>query len=184
METDLPTILTHMITIICGTHRPKNITRKIVDKYCELLLAEGEEVKVFDLEDLPRDFVFEDSFGKRSPQTENLIHEKLVPATKLVFITPEYNGSYPGVLKAFLDGVKPKMWKGKKAALVGVASGRAGNIRGMDHLTHVLHHLRMEVFSHKVPISKVDGLLNEAGELTDAETIGVLSQQVKEFIDY
>lgn len=173
-----------MITLVCGTHRPKNVTRRIVAKYKELLEAEGAQVETFELESLPRDFVFEDSFGKRSDQTEQIIHEKLLPAEKLVFISPEYNGSYPGVLKAFLDGVKPHIWKGKKAALVGVASGRAGNIRGMDHLTHVLHHLRIEVFSNKVPISKVDGLLNDKGELADPETIAVLSKQVKEFIQY
>lgn len=173
-----------MITLICGTHRPKNVTRRIVDKYKQLLEEKGAQVQTFDLEELPADFVFEDSFGRRSAETERIIQEKIIPASKLVFISPEYNGSYPGVLKAFLDGVKPNIWKGKKAALVGVASGRAGNIRGMDHLTHVLHHLRIEVFSNKIPISKVDHLLNEDGVLDDPDTIRDLQQQVEEFIAY
>lgn len=173
-----------MITVICGTHRPQNVTRRIVEKYQALLEESGQEVRLFELEELPRDFVFSDSFGNRSEETEQIIHDKLMPSEKLVIISPEYNGSYPGVLKAFLDGVKPQIWKGKKVALVGVASGRAGNIRGMDHLTHVLHHLRMEVFSHKVPISKVDGLLNDEGTLVDEETIQSLKQQALEFLSY
>lgn len=173
-----------MITLVCGTHRPKNVTRRIVDKYRELLEEQGAQVQTFELEELPDNFVFEDSFGRRSTETERILETKIIPAAKLVFITPEYNGSYPGVLKAFLDGVKPGIWKGKKAALVGVASGRAGNIRGMDHLTHVLHHLRVEVFSNKVPISKVDHLLDADGTLSDPETIRVLKQQVEEFIAY
>ena len=173
-----------MITVICGTHRPKNTTQKIVDKYCELLREAGAEVKLFQLQELPPDFVVSDSFGERSEQTELIIHEKLVPAEKLVIISPEYNGSYPGVLKAFMDGVNPRMWKGKKVALVGVASGRAGNLRGMDHLTHVLHYLRMEVFSNKIPISKVDGLLNAEGELSDEDTLRVLKAQVAEFLKF
>lgn len=173
-----------MITVVCATHRPKNITFKIVEKYCEILREEGQEVKLLEMAELPKDFVYQDSFGKRTEATESLIHEKLLPAEKLVIVAPEYNGSYPGVLKAFFDGVKPHIWKGKKVALVGVASGRAGNIRGMDHLTHVLHHLRMEVFSLKVPISKVEGLLDERGNLGDQETIQVLRNQAMEFLQY
>jgi chromate reductase len=173
-----------MITIICGTHRPKNVTRKIVDKYYDLLKLKGEEPSLFEMSELPADFLVNDSFGKRSPATEEIIKHKIMPADKLVIISPEYNGSYPGVLKTFFDGVNPKLWKGKKVALVGVASGRAGNIRGMDHLTHVLHHLRMEVFSLKVPVSQVDGLLDSNGLLIDEPTIGSLESQIDEFLKY
>ncbi len=170
-----------MITVICGTHRPKNVTQKIVDKYCELLRDSGVETQLFQLAELPADFVVSDSFGERNPSTQEIIETKLKPADKLVIISPEYNGSYPGVLKAFFDGVPPRIWKGKKVALVGVAAGRAGNLRGMDHLTHVLHYLRMEVFSMKVPISKVDDLLDADGKLSDEETIKLLTKQVLEF---
>lgn len=173
-----------MITVVCATHRPKNVTFKVVEKYVELLQEVGEEVRLLEMAELPRDFLFEDSFGRRTATTDQLIEDKIVPAERLVIISPEYNGSYPGVLKAFFDGIKPAIWKGKKVALVGVASGRAGNLRGMDHLTHVLHHLRMEVFSLKVPISKVEGLLNEDGELQDQETLNVLRNQRDEFLKY
>lgn len=173
-----------MTTVICGTHRPKNLTQKIVDKYCETLKDLAEETQLFMLGDLPPDFVVSDSFGARNESTEALLAEKLVPSDRLVIISPEYNGSYPGVLKAFFDGIPPRTWKGKKVALVGVASGRAGNLRGMDHLTHVLHYLRMEVFSLKVPISNIDGLLDESGQLTDPGTIEVLSNQAQEFLKF
>ncbi len=173
-----------MITVVCATHRPKNVTFKVVEKYVELLQEVGEEVRLLEMAELPRDFLFVDSFGRRTATTDQLIEDKIVPAERLVIISPEYNGSYPGVLKAFFDGIKPAIWKGKKVALVGVASGRAGNLRGMDHLTHVLHHLRMEVFSLKVPISKIEGLLNEDGELQDQETLNVLRNQRDEFLNY
>lgn len=173
-----------MTTVICGTHRPQNITQKIVDKYCQILKYLGEETTLFELGDLPADFVISDSFGARNESTESLLSEKLIPSDRMVIISPEYNGSYPGVLKAFLDGIPPRTWKGKKVALVGVAAGRAGNSRGMDHLTHVLHYLRMEVFSYKVPISQVDGLLDAKGELADEDTIQVLTKQAEEFLKF
>ena len=66
----------------------------------------------------------------------------LLPAEKYIFISPEYNGSIPGVLKCLIDvsDVK-KVWKGKKALLTGVSKGRAGNLRGMDHLTGIMHYV-------------------------------------------
>lgn len=171
-----------MITVICATHRPKNLTQKVVSQYASILKELGEEVVTFNMSELPEGFVFNDSFGSRTKATEGIINEKLIPADRLVIVAPEYNGSYPGVFKAFLDGVKPHIWKGKKAALVGVASGRAGNLRGLGHLTDVLHHLRIEVFSHQVPLSKIEGLLNEEKELEDASTLEILRQQAREFL--
>lgn len=173
-----------MITIICATHRPKNLTQKVVSQYATILKEMGQEVKIFNMSDLPQGFVFSDSFGGRTAETEDIIDQKLIPAERLIIVAPEYNGSYPGVFKAFLDGVKPHIWKGKKAALVGVASGRAGNIRGLGHLTDVLHHLRIEVFSNQLPISQIEGLLNENNELNDEATISNLRQQAQEFLHF
>jgi NAD(P)H-dependent FMN reductase len=173
-----------MITLICATHRPKNQTQRVVAYYKEILEKQYKEVKVLYMSELPQNFVYADSFGNRTNDTEQLIAEKIVPAQKLIIIAPEYNGSFPGIFKAFLDGVKPSIWKGKKVALVGVASGRAGNLRGLDHLTDICHYLRMEVFSLKVPISRLDAVLNDNGQLADDETQLVLQTQANEFLDF
>lgn len=173
-----------MITIISATNRPQNQTIKVVELYTDLLTQMGQEVKVLSMDELPDNFVVSDTYGERSNQVRDLLESKILRAEKLVIIAPEYNGSYPGILKVFFDGIEPKIWKGKKTALVGVATGRAGNQRGMDHLTHVLHHLKMEVFSHKVPISKLNDLLNANGEINDAETFKVLQDQARGFLEF
>lgn len=173
-----------MITIICATHRPKNQTQWVVVHYRQILEDLGERVSVLQMSDLPRDFPHSDSFGARTDATDTLIREKILPASRLVIISPEYNGSYPGIFKAFLDGVDPGIWKGKRVALVGVAAGRAGNLRGMDHLTDVLHYLRMEVFSFKVPISRLHTLTDAEGRLDHAETEKVLRRQASEFLGF
>jgi len=172
-----------MITVICGTHRPQNQTRLVVEKYAQLLQAKGESFKILQMDELPQSFLTTNTFGEPSHGLDDIVAEKIIPAEKLVVISPEYNGSYPGILKVFIDAVDPKVWKGKKIALVGVASGRAGNLRGMDHLTDVLHHLRAEVFSYKVPISKLFELV-EDNQVTDSTTEKVLQQQIDEFAKY
>ena len=172
-----------MTTVICATHRPKNQTQEVVKKYTDILKGLGEKTAVFQLDDLPEEFLSENSFGKKDHGLDTVIESRILPATRLVVVAPEYNGSYPGLFKAFLDVVPPRVWKGKKIALVGVASGRAGNLRGMDHLTDVFHHLRAEVFSLKIPISRLDSLMDD-GELTDRETLAVLKKQAEEFLQY
>lgn len=168
-----------MITIINATNRPDNKTRVVVDAYNELLQETGAETQIFDMAELPADFIFNASYGKKSPEMEAIITNRLDPADKLIVISPEYNGSFPGVFKAFIDAIHPKHFYGKKAALVGVASGRAGNLRGMDHLTDVLHHLGVEVLSYKVPISRLDALMQGQQQLTDEETLNTLRRQIR-----
>lgn len=172
-----------MISVICGTHRPQNQTLAVVNKYADILKNMGEEVKVLKMDDLPENFMVTNTFGEPSHGLDEVVAEYIKESDKFVFIAPEYNGSYPGILKVFLDAVHPRIWTGKKAALVGVASGRAGNLRGMDHLTDVLHYLRVEVFSLKIPISRLDTLLNN-GEVVDEDTLKVLKMQAEEFLRF
>lgn len=173
-----------MITLINATNRPDNQTKKVVDAYQTILKEANLSYQIFNLSDLPTDFVFGASFGQSHEAMSNLVRLYIDGAQKFIIVAPEYNGSYPGILKAFFDAIHPKHFNGKKAALVGVASGRAGNLRGMDHLTDVLHHLAVEVLSLKVPISKLDALLDEAGNLTDEQTLHALKRQMQRFLHF
>ena len=173
-----------MVTLINATHRPQNLTLAVVKAYEALLQERGMTTLLMGMDQLPADFLQTDGFGKRSNEVERLLETYLDPSERLVIVAPEYNGSFPGIFKAFIDGVEPVRWQGKKAALVGVASGRAGNLRGMDHLTDVLHHLGVEVLSSKVPISRVNALLNESGHLVDQATLKVLERQAERLLRF
>jgi NAD(P)H-dependent FMN reductase len=111
-------------------------------------------------------------------------NEVLIPSTKFIFVLPEYNGSYPGLFKALIDlsDIK-RCWPGKKALLVGVATGRGGNIRGLDHITGVLNYIKVMVHPNKLPLSAVDKLLSADGEITDLRTTASIEEQVSEFIN-
>ena len=171
-----------MITIISATNRPNSNSLNIAKKYAQLIDKQGFECKVLSLEQLPSNFISTDLYSKRSENFQQLLDEFILPAQKIVFIVPEYNGSFPGVLKIFLDAVHPDTNRGKKVALVGVSSGRAGNIRGLDHLTGVLHYLGMHILPNKLPISSVLTLLNADGSLKDENTIKALEKQIGELL--
>ena len=80
-----------------------------------------------------------------------------------------------------MDAIHPDLNRGKKVALAGVASGRAGNLRGMDHLTGILNYLGMHVHPNKLPISSVLTLMNSEGELVEENTLKVIEKQLVDF---
>ncbi|HMQ45838.1 MAG TPA: NADPH-dependent FMN reductase [Saprospiraceae bacterium] len=178
-----------MITVISGTNRKNSECLEFARLYCELLRQKtDEEVKLLAMEEIDYDWIHPDMYATQSPSLSRLQDEYLLHAEKIVYITPEYNGSFPGVLKLFLDACSVRAYKatfkGKKAALVGVATGRAGNLRGMDHLTDVLHHLGTIVLPNKLPISRIRDLQDEGGEIIDPATIAVMEQHVVEFLGF
>jgi NAD(P)H-dependent FMN reductase len=164
-------------TIISGTNRVGSNTMKVAQHYRDLLEARGIETRLISLEGWKS--------IERTPEYIQLESEVLIPSKKFIFVAPEYNGSIPGVLKVMLDiSDYKKAWWGKKALLTGVALGRSGNQRGMDHLTGILHYLKVVVHPNKLPISSVDKLLNGTGVIHDKGTLDAIKAQVDEFIDF
>jgi chromate reductase len=166
-----------MITIISGTNRPGSNTEKVAAQYLQLLKDKGVEAKFVSLVGL--------DVNERNPAIKILEKDILIPTDKFIFISPEYNGSIPGVLKSLIDHSDIKnVWWGKKALLTGVSTGRAGNLRGMEHLTGILHYVKMHVHPNKLPISVVDKLLNGANLITDTSTLEAIDEQLDEFLAY
>jgi chromate reductase, NAD(P)H dehydrogenase (quinone) len=149
------------ICIISGTNRKESKTFQIAQIYQQVLIEKNIENKLFSLTELPLDISSSTINSNVSPEIQSLISKYIEPYSKFVFISPEYNGSFPGILKLFLDVVPPRFWTDKKAALVGVADGRAGNLRGMEHLTNILNHLKINVYHNKIPVSQVNKTLSD-----------------------
>jgi len=166
-------------TIICATNRPNNKTQKVVDTYCELLTKNDIPYQLLTMDALPVDFIFNSSFGKKNQQFETVVDKYISSTGRFVVISPEYNGSFPGVFKAFLDALDPSLFDGAKVGLVGVSTGRAGNLRGMDHLSDIFHHLNATVMPFKLPISRLNEFLIE-GDLAESEQKR-LTEHIKRF---
>ncbi len=174
----------HSITVISATNRHNSYTEKVAKHYETVLKQKGEIVHFLSLQDLPHTFLDSDMYGKRSAEFQEIIDEFIINQTKFIFICPEYNGSFAGVLKVFLDGISPRLWADNKACLVGVSSGRAGNLRGLEHLTNILNYLKVNVYHNKLPISRVDTLVDEQGTFKDEETLKVIDLQIDGFLKF
>ncbi|WP_316751019.1 NAD(P)H-dependent oxidoreductase [Pedobacter gandavensis] len=173
-----------MVTIISGTNRPGSNTLKVSKYYQKVLAEKGLESQVFSLEALPDNLIASDLYGKRSPEFEP-IQEMMTKTSKFLFVIPEYNGSFPGVLKTFIDACQfPDSFYDKKAALVGISSGKYGNIRGIDHFGGVCSYLHLHVLPLRIHISIIKTELNELDEIFKEDTLKFSNQQMDKFIAF
>ncbi len=166
-----------MITVISGTARPDSKTLRLASHYLRLLQERGEDVHLLSLEDVP--------VWERGPELLDAEAHYLIPSDRFVFVMPEYNGSFPGRLKTMLDNSDiKKCWWGKKAALTGLADGRAGNFRGLEHMTGILQYLHMHVYWDKIPLSRINSEINAAGELINPATEAAIIAQIEGFLHF
>ena len=173
-----------MITIVSATNREGSITYKVAMLYSEILNQMDVKHQIFDLSHLPNDFIFSNFDDTSTDDFVNQVDQYIIKADRFIVISPEYHGSYPGIFKAFIDCIGNEGIKEKKVALVGVSTGRAGNLRGLDHLSALFHHLRAEVYSSKPKLSVVHKLFNEQDVLDDSDTLKLIQNQINGFLTF
>lgn len=173
-----------MITIIAGTNRPNSNTLKVAKYYQNQLAEKGLQTTLFDLQDLPINFIAENLYGKKTAAFDK-IQELITKTSKFLFVIPEYNGSYPGVLKTLIDACAfPESFYDKKACLVGVSSGKYGNIRGVEHFNGVCAYLHLNVMPLRLHIPNIKQEINENGDLFMEDTLKFTNQQMDKFVAY
>ncbi len=174
-----------MIVIISGTNRKNSNSYKVSLQYQQILKAKEQESTVVDLEKLPENFLttaFYEKIGQNKSFTPTMVLMK--EAKKFVFIVPEYNGSFPGVLKLFIDALEfPETLTGKKCALVGLSSGVQGSTLAMSHLTDIFNYLGMHVLAQKPKLMSINDRM-ENGEVKDDLGNQLLNEQADALIRF
>lgn len=168
-----------MITILIGTNRPRSRAAHLATIYAGLLAELGAESQPLSLTELPADFTTSALYNNAGRHDDyNRLASKLEASNKLIIIVPEYNGSFPGVLKAFIDGLPyPGGIRGKKAALVGLSDGGQGGSLAMSHLTDILMYLGTAVLPERVRLPFIGKELSEQGGLMNELPRQLLREQ-------
>ncbi|MFY0672173.1 MAG: NAD(P)H-dependent oxidoreductase [Bacteroidia bacterium] len=171
-------------TIVSSTNRKGAVSFLISTIYKALLKDKGIEAEIIDLENLPADFVFSALYeNAQKNDSFNSLEAMVKDSDKVVFVVPEYNGSFPGVLKAFIDGMEyPNAFKNRKAALIGLSSGTQGSALALSHLTDILNYLGMHVFAQKPRLLQIEKHLKDQ-KLSDAYMF-LLKEQVNGFVGF
>jgi NAD(P)H-dependent FMN reductase len=163
--------------IISGTNRANSnalrIARIVEAHYHSAKIA----AELFNLEDLPRE-VFEPSSYHKKPPAMQVIQQRVLDAQGLHVITPEYNGSFPGVLKYFIDMLKfPESFDRKPVAFVGEANGVWGGLRAVEQLQMIFGYRNAHSYPDRVFIPGVKEKFDAAGNFTDSSINDRLKKQ-------
>ncbi len=174
-----------MIAIVSGTNRENAVSMDIARQYSEILKEKGVENIILNLQDLPPDFIFSSLYGNTGKNEQfNRATDIMNTSEKFVFIIPEYNGSFPGVLKAFLDGLdRERALAHKKCALVGISAGDQGAGPALSHFTDILNYCGTHVLAYRLRIPNIGRLMTDH-KITDSGYVARMHKQADMLIGF
>jgi chromate reductase len=165
--------------IISGTNRPGSRSLQICHIVQKIYRALGEEIELIDLKTLDIHTANGDYGDSASPEMKSAI-VKINRAEGLVIVCPEYNGSYPGVLKYFIDHWKyPESFEFRPVAFIGLG-GKFGGLRPVEHLQGVFGYRNAFIYPERVFLFDIWNHLKE-GEIADQQTMALLKSQAVGF---
>jgi chromate reductase len=176
---------TGSIVIISGTNRPGSkclLVARALERYY------GEEkisAQVLDLVDLPVEIFSPTVAYATKPAAFYAIQDQIIAAAGLHIVTPEYHGSFAGVLKYFFDMLDARAcFDEKPIALVGEASGMWGGLRAVEQLQLILSYCRAHIYRDRVMLPQVTDHLANDGTVRDEQIAKRLRNQVIGFAQY
>jgi chromate reductase len=160
---------TYDIAVIVGSLRKDSFNRKLANALPKLVPSEFR-FRQLEIGNLP--LYNQDDDGNQADSVKQLKAD-VQNASALLFITPEYNRSIPGVLKNALDhGSRPygqNAWAGKPGAVIGVSVGAIGTALAQQHLRNVLSYLDVAVMGQPEAFLHMrDGMFDEQGNIGEA----------------
>jgi chromate reductase len=149
------------------------------------LVPENVELEIFDIEGIPP---FNQDLANGPPERVKELKEKVRNADAILFATPEYNFSVPGVLKNVIDWVSrangENSWQGKPVAIMSASTGLMGGERAQLHLRQSFVYLDMHAVNRPEVIvalaaQKIDG----NGNLIDEHTKGKIKELLAALVE-
>ena len=156
----------YRIAVIVGSLRKDSFNRKLASAIVKLAPADFS-FKQVRIDDLP---LYNQDDDANQAESVKRMKGEIAAAQGLLFVTPEYNRSIPGVLKNAIDhGSRPygkSAWTGKPAGVMGASPGATGTAMAQQHLRNVLVTLDVPTLCQpEVFIQVKDGLFDEAGNI-------------------
>jgi chromate reductase len=154
----------YQIALIVGSLRKDSFNRKLASAL-EKLAPPEFSFKQVSIGDLP--LYNQDDDENQAEQVKRLKSD-IKSAQGLLFVTPEYNRSIPGVLKNAIDHASRPYgqgaWAGKPAGIIGIAIGALGTALAQQHLRNILAYLDVPTLSQpEAFIQLKDTLFDDQG---------------------
>ena len=165
---------------IAGSLRKGSYNRATL-RAAQKLVPDNVTLEIFELDKIPP---FSEDMEKQLPESVANLKEKIRLADAILFVTPEYNKSIPGILKNAIDwATRPygdNSWDSKPAAIMGATVGMLGTASAQYHLRTVCVNLNVyPLIRPEVMISNATEKFDKDGNLTDQKT----REKIKELVD-
>lgn len=168
------------IHILASTDRPNSNALKVAE-YAESLLKDFSEVETFSLRNFPLKEVVGGKYGKDVVSVKEF-NSAFLDADGFLFVVPEYNGGFPGILKMFIDYLPfPEALEKKPVSFIGEADGSFGALRPIEHLQQIFVYRKALVYPQRMFISNVNETFDNKTGLKSDMLQGLLEDQIKGF---
>jgi len=139
---------------------------------------------VLDLAQLPPEIFSPSSYAEK-PKSFQPFAEAILKSAGLHIVTPEYNGSVPGVLKYFIDMLKfPESFERRPVCFTGLSAGIWGALRPVEQLQAIFSYRNAHIYPDRVFLPQINNLLDDAGRLTSLDLLERLRKQAEGFVDF
>jgi chromate reductase len=173
-----------MIVLIVGTNRPGSNTCKVAAQIETFYAALKVPLHVLDLAQLPPEIFSPSSYAEK-PKSFRRFADAVLQSAGLHVVTPEYNGSVPGVLKYFIDMLKfPESFEQKPVCFTGLAAGIWGALRPVEQLQAIFSYRNAHIFPARVFLPQINNLLDASGKLKDPDLLVRLKAQAGGFAEF
>lgn len=170
------------IVVVCGTNREGALSRLLATEAAEAYRQRGCTVDLLDMNELPAEALLPTAYKEQTDSVKALV-DRFLKSDGATFVVPEYNGSYPGVLKLFVDMLPyPEGFESRPCAFLGLAAGQFKGLRAVEHFQQVAGYRNAHLFPRRLFIGDsfkqfVDGKLkdDELGQRLHGQAEGFIA---------
>jgi len=170
---------------IAGSLRQQSFNRGLL-RAAQELAPDGATIETFELDGIPG---FNQDEEGQPPTKIVELKQRIRSADAILFVTPEYNYSVPGVLKNAIDWASrpygDSAWNGKPVAIMGASVGTIGTARAQYHLRQMFVFLNMYAVNQpEVMLSNAHKHFDQHGRLTDETAKKLIRQLLDELVSW
>ena len=171
------------IVVVCGTNRAGALSRLLAQEAAESYRERGHDVDLLDMNELPAEILDANAYKEKADNLQTIV-DRFLACDGAVFVVPEYNGSYPGILKLFVDMLPyPEGFDSRPCAFIGLAAGEFKSLRAVEHFQQVAGYRNAHMFPRRLFIGQSFQQFAD-GKLADEELSKRLHQQTDGFLSF
>ena len=169
--------------IISATNRPQSNSRIIAGIIQKIYKTLNCPIEIISLRDIPFQKLLQNPYPEKLPEDVEQTILKLNTSSAFTIVCPEYNGSFPGIFKFFIDHWSyPETFEYRPIAFVGLG-GRFGGLRAVEQLQQIMGYRNAFIYPQRIFLQNISDLLSN-GEIIDQDIMSLLNQQITGFLKF